>query len=725
MPRLAENDDEDMTPPVYAARSTSGLYVDAPPDVRPEVEQPTSGAGSLALGRARQAKLMGEGQTADTMAATPDEESAVPQHISVEIAPPQNLEAPAVNQQSAHKENALVTVNRKLLKAATGRTKGSKGRRTRMHIGNCTCLVIAAAVFTTLYSIITAAAGLPVYDMSTWTWSKKTIIRWSDFTICARPTICTHDTAQTLLLVVARVTAYASYPVMMIVFFSKLNNLRTRLQRSCLSIFLPFHDLHHLHTQGGLFISWMFILHSLVHIIRWALSHDIHFLYDNITGFTGLVSFVLTFVIAFPMMGSLGLKKRLSFEIRKGLHYASVLWLAAICFHAPATHVGWLCGVPLALYALDYLYGMFFRTFLIENSLFRRLDCGVELTFKHPPDWDEGMGGGYVLVNVPWIAKGEWHAFSRFESTQERHSSVCIYNQADPQSWSRKLHSELGHAPSHRSVWVSGPYASPYSTATNYDNLICIASGIGITPAISIVRTQRESRRCNVVWICREASLLEFFLNADDASSMFDEDAWTLIYYTGKRKLRLGSLPPTVLLFSERPHLDTVIRAIIAGIENGTGLPEETIDATEKVRKEAQEFKEAFKTTATTTPLQRFNMHIMNLLTSYSQEELFTLMANPELVPQKMPSGRVSIISKSSSSSIAAGQALDDEIDPLEFDTIVETLMPEDFSLAEKHELFSLFDNDMGGTISRDEFTAHRGGCQVMRNGRCTGATND
>lgn len=111
---------------------------------------------------------------------------------------------------------------------------------------------------------------------------------------------------------------------------------------------------------------------------------------------------------------------------------------------------------------LDYLYGIFWRTFLIEASVFRRLDCGVELSFKHPPGWDESMAGGYVLVNVPWIAKGEWHAFSRFESSKESYSSICIYNQKDPQAWSCRLHRELGHAPSHRSVWVSRRACSPH-----------------------------------------------------------------------------------------------------------------------------------------------------------------------------------------------------------------------------------------------------------------------
>jgi predicted ferric reductase len=50
--------------------------------------------------------------------------------------------------------------------------------------------------------------------------------------------------------------------------------------------------------------------------------------------------------------------------------------------------------------------------------------------------------------------------------------------------WTKAVHAELAK-PSARPGWVYGPFPSPFSTAGNYDNLIAIASGIGITPSIS------------------------------------------------------------------------------------------------------------------------------------------------------------------------------------------------------------------------------------------------
>ena len=182
-------------------------------------------------------------------------------------------------------------------------------------------------------------------------------------------------------------------------------------------------------------------------------------------------------------------------------------------------------------------------------------------------------GTGYVLVCLPWLSKFEWHAFSLFSHpTKPHHSCVCMAVGGD---WTRRLH-EVVQRPTRRPVWISGPFASPYATAAEYDNLVLVASGIGITPAMSIITTYRDTRRVNLIWACRDASLLEFYLD----KCTFDDQGWTLIYYTGKRKLHLPhALAPTVLIFHGRPNLLRTIRQIIGGVETAEGLPEDLLQA--------------------------------------------------------------------------------------------------------------------------------------------------
>ena len=39
----------------------------------------------------------------------------------------------------------------------------------------------------------------------------------------------------------------------------------------------------------------------------------------------------------------------------------------------------------------------------------------------------------------------------------------------------------------------------------------------------------------NLIWSCRDASLVDFFLN----NTVFDDDGLTIIYYTGKTPLQV------------------------------------------------------------------------------------------------------------------------------------------------------------------------------------------
>ena len=75
----------------------------------------------------------------------------------------------------------------------------------------------------------------------------------------------------------------------------------------------------------------------------------------------------------------------MSWETRKSLHYLSVVWGVALACHAPAMQVAYIVGGTLAVYGLDYVWGLFARTHRIATSEFARLEDGVELTFRNPP----------------------------------------------------------------------------------------------------------------------------------------------------------------------------------------------------------------------------------------------------------------------------------------------------------------------------------------------------
>jgi hypothetical protein len=134
-----------------------------------------------------------------------------------------------------------------------------------------------------------------------------------------------------------------------------------------------------------------------------------------------------------------------------------------------------------------------------------------------------------------------------------------------------------------RPVWIQGPFSSPYDTAVDMDNQILVAGGIGITPAISVMRKHKATRRSNLIWAVRDPHMLEFFVKHGDFSSR----GWNLFFYTGKQPLYVGKtnniLTPSgamVHIIRARPNLRDLIPNIIYSIESGEFVPEEFIKET-------------------------------------------------------------------------------------------------------------------------------------------------
>ena len=150
------------------------------------------------------------------------------------------------------------------------------------------------------------------------------------------------------------------------------------------------------------------------------------------------------------------------------------------------------------------------------------------------------------------------------------------------------------------------------------DNMIAIASGIGVTPAVSLVQkySKETLRRVNLVWICRDPGLVEHFIT----NIAFGQYGFTLIYYTGKgRDIVLDKdLPPNVFLFKGRPNLHQTLSGIIYSIISGEGLPEQLCDDQKIVSK--------------ATPEIRAKLLIDKALSIYSHAQLFQYAAEASQV---------------------------------------------------------------------------------------------
>jgi len=270
------------------------------------------------------------------------------------------------------------------------------------------------------------------------------------------------------------------------------------------------------------------------------------------------------------------LRQRISFEWRRLIHYLCLVWAGALMCHAPQ-RIFWLIGVPLTIYVIDKTIKMFFKTHLIESAFFERLgETSCIISFENPPGCGK-QNSAYVYIMLPWISKYEFHAFTVFPCTKPNHSSLCISKCGD---WTTKL-MDTKATPTHKPAFVVGPFLSPFSSpAMDSENLIAVASGIGVTPAISLIKQYSNThRRLNLIWICRDAGLIEYFLHNVD----FGSDGYNLIYYTGKKRPLVleDAIPGNIFIFNSRPNLERAVSNIIVSTTTGIFQPEKLLYGSE------------------------------------------------------------------------------------------------------------------------------------------------
>eukprot|EP01050_Picozoa_sp_SAG11_P008038 SAG11_NODE_690_length_7706_cov_7.429078_2_plen_963_part_00 len=402
------------------------------------------------------------------------------------------------------------------------------------------------------------------------------ITQWNSFanvTLCPRETICSEGPVEVALLFGSRGSAYFMYPVLGAVFLTKCHGLNSWLANKAISLYVPLVDLHNLHAKMGIMIAMMALVHTIFHVARWVIRGELGHQLSTHVGVSGAIATALCVPICLLMRLPQCLKKMISWEFRKGAHMLCVIFGVALCFHTLRLTI--FMGVVILIYFSDKIYQTCALTFKIQNSHFRRLPTSVQLTYKNPANW-RCDNTGYINIAVPWVSKHEWHPFSVYpHSTRDGYSCVCINVAGD---WTKKLHESISR-PTTRPVWVQGPFASPFHSAMEYDKLLMVASGIGITPALSCVQSHEEEKRITLLWMCRDPSLVEFFV-ATRLFCSFDNTC-VLIYYTGKAPIDLSILArdtnQNIRIVPGRPDTLKVIAELIQAREEGLPLPSHII----------------------------------------------------------------------------------------------------------------------------------------------------
>ena len=387
---------------------------------------------------------------------------------------------------------------------------------------------------------------------------------WHDdhlLSVCPLRTLCAESTFELSMLFISRTSAFYLLPPLIVLFWSKFRASATFLSKTVVSLHFPLAGTHDLHALCGRMVCYAAVVHTIAHLLRWSVRTEAIMVFTTMTGFSGLVAFAACILVGASMAAPSRLRQRFSWEARTTAHGLYWVMVVALMFHHWFLRLALL--VVFGCYLTDRVYCIFCMTEHIEVSEFTWVGSGTLVTFDTPSTTISGKG--YVEILVPFLSKYQWHPFSVFPSATEKgRSSVFIQASGD---WSRALHDEIALGTT-RPIWIRGPFVSPFDSAVGFDNIVLVATGIGITPVLAIIDRFRGARRVPLVWICREASLVEFFL----CHFTFDEDSITVIFYTGKVPLNVA-IPKNVAIFKSRPDLNVVMPTVIRCTAERTPLP--------------------------------------------------------------------------------------------------------------------------------------------------------
>eukprot|EP01097_Dermamoeba_algensis_P003670 TRINITY_DN2525_c0_g1_i2.p1 TRINITY_DN2525_c0_g1~~TRINITY_DN2525_c0_g1_i2.p1 ORF type:complete len:299 (-),score=68.25 TRINITY_DN2525_c0_g1_i2:804-1700(-) len=170
--------------------------------------------------------------------------------------------------------------------------------------------------------------------------------------------------------------------------------------------------------------------------------------------------------------------------------------------------------------------------------------------------------GQYLFLNCPFLSKHEWHPFTITAAPEEDFVSVHIRIVGD---WTGKLwrllnsEQQLGvvqenllTAPNGASILrIDGPFGAASEEAFDFENLMLIGAGIGVTPFASILKSVkyrlmlaphgtklRGIKKVHFFWISRDRSAFEWF---NDLLAALEQENYNSflnihIYFTGGLK---------------------------------------------------------------------------------------------------------------------------------------------------------------------------------------------
>ncbi|KAG6555839.1 hypothetical protein Mapa_002480 [Marchantia paleacea] len=178
-------------------------------------------------------------------------------------------------------------------------------------------------------------------------------------------------------------------------------------------------------------------------------------------------------------------------------HHLYFVFLLFFLFHCVSQMV--YVVTPILLFFLDRFIRLVQSRKSVDILSTKVLPSGaIELKFAKPGNL-EYNALSFMYVLVPSISKFEWHPFSVASSPLDETNQICIYIKPLG-SYTKDVHDALIDTKHHKEAGkLKCPFGfqlhlkdhtatSPTSISSEYNSLILVAGGIGVTPFLAILR---------------------------------------------------------------------------------------------------------------------------------------------------------------------------------------------------------------------------------------------
>lgn len=268
-------------------------------------------------------------------------------------------------------------------------------------------------------------------------------------------------------------------------------------------------------------VFWSFV-HSIAHFVNFynvekilnlTTTYNLHF--KMIGGVTG---HVMLQCIIFITMTSL-IKNKIKFEYFWYPHHLFLIFYCAYLFHGTGCFVKTNENKCVPYYS-SLVSIPFFILYLIERlarefkgeAIIKKITFSNDIIKIYLKKNIEYFPGQYVLVKCDNVSKIEWHPFTLTSCPSEEEILICIKCLGD---WTMQLREKI-LSKEELSIKIDGGFCSPIDKVERYKSIILIASGIGITPFISILKgiSMQDGeflKKIDLIWINRSDKDFESF----------------------------------------------------------------------------------------------------------------------------------------------------------------------------------------------------------------------